>query len=181
MVSNQRIIKYDFGKYAGLNSQYCLTKETINDLETLGYINEPYAWLMGQVFKYMLETRENFDNLLGEQCKEMGLDFDLPLVGYVRNKRINNLCLSLILKTLLKRVHVRRGLKVINEAKAIQFERYMIFVRDFYEKYFIKHPQNKDKVKKRVYLVTEDLTVLDELKKFEINVLILEKILFSLN
>jgi hypothetical protein len=55
---------------------------------------------------------------------------------------------------------------VIDEAKAIHLERYMIFVRDFYEKYFIKHPQNQGKVKRKVYLVTEDLTVLDELKKF---------------
>lgn len=78
--------------------------------------------------------------------------------------------------TLKKRVHVRRGLKVIDEAKAIQFERYMIFVRDFYEKYFIKHPQNKGKVKKNVYLVTEDLTVLDEIKKFEIDILIFGKV-----
>ena len=78
--------------------------------------------------------------------------------------------------TFKKRVHVRRGLKVIDEAKAIQFERYMIFVRDFYEKYFIKHPQNKGKVKKNVYLVTEDLTVLDEIKKFEIDVLIFDKV-----
>ena len=70
---------------------------------------------------------------------------------------------------------------MIDEAKSIHFERYMIFVRDFYEKYFIKHPQNKGKVKKKVYLVTEDLTVLDELKKFEINVFIFDNILFRLN
>ncbi len=81
MVNNPRIIKYDFGKYAGLNSQYCLTKETINDMKSLSFINEPYAWLMGQVFRYMLVTNENFDNLLEEHCRVMGLDFDLPLVG----------------------------------------------------------------------------------------------------
>ncbi len=41
----------------------------------------------------------------------------------------------------------------------------MIYVRDFYEKYFLKYPQNKGKVKKSVYLVTEDPKILDELKK----------------
>ena len=77
----------------------------------------------------------------------MGLDF----------KRINHLYLSLIFKIFLKRVHVRRGLKVIDEAKGTHFERY-----------FIKHPQNKGKVKKIFYLVTKDLTILDEIKEFEI-------------
>ncbi len=60
---------------------------------------------------------------------------------------------------------MRRGLKVLEEAKLIRFETYMIYVRDFYEKYFLKYPQNKGKVAKSVYLVTEDLTILNELKK----------------
>jgi hypothetical protein len=60
---------------------------------------------------------------------------------------------------------VRRGLKVLEEAKPIRFETYMIYVRNFFEKYFLKYPQNKGKVTKSVYLVTEDLTILDELKK----------------
>ena len=41
---------------------------------------------------------------------------------------------------------------MIDEAKAIHIESYMIFVKDFHEKYFIKHPQNKGKMKKKVYL-----------------------------
>ena len=60
---------------------------------------------------------------------------------------------------------MRRGLKVLEEAKLIRFETYMIYVTDFYEKYFYKYPQNKGKVTKSVYLVTEDLTILDELNK----------------
>ncbi len=54
---------------------------------------------------------------------------------------------------------------MLSEAKAIRFEAYMMYVRDFYEKYFLKYPQNKGKVKKSVYLVTEDPTILDEMKK----------------
>ncbi len=46
---------------------------------------------------------------------------------------------------------MRRGLKVLEEAKLIRFETYMIYVRDFYEKYFLINPQNKGKVTKSVY------------------------------
>ena len=60
---------------------------------------------------------------------------------------------------------MRRGLKVLEEALPVPFEKYMIYVGDFYEKYFFKYPQNRGKVKKSVYLVTEDPTILDELKK----------------
>jgi hypothetical protein len=61
---------------------------------------------------------------------------------------------------------VRRGLKVLlKEASTVPFEKYMIYVRDFYEKYFFKYPHKKEKIKKSVYLVTEDPTILDELKK----------------
>ena len=41
----------------------------------------------------------------------------------------------------------------------------MIYVKDFYDKYFNRYPQKIGKVKRRVYLVTEDLGVLEELKK----------------
>ena len=54
---------------------------------------------------------------------------------------------------------------MLEEALPVPFEKYMIYVRDFYEKYFFKYPQNRGKVKKSVYLVTEDPTILDELKK----------------
>jgi hypothetical protein len=59
---------------------------------------------------------------------------------------------------------VRRGLKIIKEAKAIDLKTYMIYVRDFFDKYFLKHPERK-KITKNVYLVTEDLDVLKEALK----------------
>jgi hypothetical protein len=62
---------------------------------------------------------------------------------------------------------VRRGLKIIEEAKAIDLDTYMIYVEDFFVKYFLKYPGKIGKISKSVYLVTEDLGVLEEaLKKF---------------
>ena len=60
---------------------------------------------------------------------------------------------------------MRRGLKILEEAKSITFDTYMLYVKDYYDKYFIKFPQSIGLVKRNVYLVTEDLSVLDELKK----------------
>jgi len=74
---------------------------------------------------------------------------------------------DLKLRFTFKRLHVRRGLKIIQEAKAIDLEAYMLYVEDFYDKYMLKNPDKIGKVRKNVYLVTEDLGVLDEaLKKF---------------
>jgi hypothetical protein len=58
---------------------------------------------------------------------------------------------------------VRRGLKILKEAKAVSLETYMVYVNDFYEKYFLKHPKVSIKnFTKNIYLVTEDLDILKE-------------------
>jgi hypothetical protein len=41
----------------------------------------------------------------------------------------------------------------------------MIYVKDFYDKHFIKNPSHVGKIKKSAYLVTEEPKILDELKK----------------
>jgi hypothetical protein len=41
----------------------------------------------------------------------------------------------------------------------------MRHVEDFYKKYFLKNPSKIGKIRKNVYLVTEDLDVLDEALK----------------
>ena len=47
----------------------------------------------------------------------------------------------------------------------------MTYVNDFYDKYFLKFPGNIGKVNRTVYLVTEDLDVLNEaLKKFVLKI-----------
>jgi len=83
VTGNDRVIKYTFGDYGGLNSQNCLSKQIRNELESnLSFITEPYAWLMGQAFKYMLKTTPYFNELLEEYLRELKIDFDLPIVGY---------------------------------------------------------------------------------------------------
>ena len=58
---------------------------------------------------------------------------------------------------------MRRGLKILKEAKAVSLETYMVYVGDFYEKYFLKHPNVSNKnIIKKIYLVTEDLDILKE-------------------
>ena len=41
----------------------------------------------------------------------------------------------------------------------------MVYVKDFYDKYFLKNPNELSRVKRRVFLVTEEPNVLDDLKK----------------
>jgi hypothetical protein len=57
---------------------------------------------------------------------------------------------------------VRRGLKIIQEAKAIDLEVYMVHVEDFFNKYFLKNPNKREKFTRNVYLVTEDFDVVNE-------------------
>ena len=46
----------------------------------------------------------------------------------------------------------------------------MTYVKDFYDKYFLKNPEKIGKVNRTVYLVTEDLEVLKEaLKKYNVD------------
>jgi hypothetical protein len=63
---------------------------------------------------------------------------------------------------LKNRVHVRRGTKILWEANAVSLENYMRYVKDFYQKYFLNYPEKIGKINRTVYLVTEDLTVLNE-------------------
>jgi hypothetical protein len=61
---------------------------------------------------------------------------------------------------------VRRGLKVLHgEASAYGLDQYMVYVKDFYDKYFLKNPTKDGLVKRSVFLATEEPKVLDELKK----------------
>ena len=64
---------------------------------------------------------------------------------------------------------MRRGVKILWEAKAVNLDSYMTYVKDFYDKYFLKNPEKIGKVNRTVYLVTEDLEVLKEaLTKYNI-------------
>ncbi len=74
---------------------------------------------------------------------------------------------------------MRRGLKTIEEAKAIDLEVYMAHVEDFYKKYFIKNPGKLGTIKKNVYLVTEDVGVLDEALRKYLNLILISQFIYS--
>jgi hypothetical protein len=63
------------------NSQACLTHRTIKQLTNLKFIREPYAWLLGQTFKYILKSNENFGMLLNKTITRLEIDFNHPIVG----------------------------------------------------------------------------------------------------
>ncbi len=81
ITGNKKLIKYKFSEYSGRNAQSCLSKELLNQMKSLNFITEPYAWLMGRVFKYMLKTNGLIDSLFEEHVRELKIDFDQPLVG----------------------------------------------------------------------------------------------------
>ena len=81
ITGNKKLIKYKFSEYSGRNAQSCLSKELLNQIKSLNFITEPYAWLMGRVFKYMLKTNGLIDSLFEEHVRELKIDFDQPLVG----------------------------------------------------------------------------------------------------
>ena len=63
------------------------------------------------------------------------------------------------------RLHVRRGTKIISEAKAVNFGSYMTYAKDFYDKFFMVNADKVGKVNRTIYLVTEDLEVVKEALK----------------
>ena len=63
-------------------------------------------------------------------------------------------------------MNIRRGLKVsTNEAKSYEFKEYMEHAKDFYDKYFMKHPDKLDKTQKTVFVSTEEPNIITEMKK----------------
>ena len=63
-------------------------------------------------------------------------------------------------------MNIRRGLKVsTKEAKSYEFKEYMEHAKDFYDKYFMKHPDKLDKVQKIIFVSTEEPNIITEMKK----------------
>jgi hypothetical protein len=77
------IIPFLFSHYQHANSQDCLKNETNNDIRALSeFIKEPFAWLLGQSFKYLLDTTTHFDTLFQNSLHDLKIDFNYPIVGY---------------------------------------------------------------------------------------------------
>jgi len=80
-VLNENEYLITFGDYCVENSQICITPNTIKTLKKLKFIREPFAWLLGQTFKYFLKENQQFQVLLNETIKRLSIDFNLPIVG----------------------------------------------------------------------------------------------------
>ena len=75
---------FRFPDYQYGNSQKCFTNETNDDMKALSeFIKEPFAWLLGQSFKYLLNKTKHFDTLLSSAVSNLKIDFNFPIVGYL--------------------------------------------------------------------------------------------------
>ena len=62
-------------------------------------------------------------------------------------------------------MNIRRGLKVstkLKEANAVELKNYMIYAKDFYDKYFMKNPGKLNIVTKTVFISTEEPNIIEE-------------------
>ncbi|GAB6022445.1 Fuct6p [Chamberlinius hualienensis] len=98
---------------------------------------DPSAWWIAQLVKYLIRPQEPLAKYLRELLEKM--DFQKPIVG----------------------VHVRRTDKVGTEAAYHSIEEYMEYVNDYYA--YLKLQQ--DVPVKRVYLASDDPSVLEDAKK----------------
>ncbi len=79
--TNTKVFRFSDYQYG--NSQNCITKETNDNIrEVAEFVKEPFAWLLGQSFKYLLNGTKHFDGLLNEAINDLKIDFNFPIVGY---------------------------------------------------------------------------------------------------
>ncbi len=70
-----------FGDYCVENSQICISPDIIKKLRELKFIREPYAWFLGQTFKYFLKPTPDFSLMLNMTIERLKIDFNSPIVG----------------------------------------------------------------------------------------------------
>ncbi|XP_078492262.1 alpha-(1,6)-fucosyltransferase-like [Ciona intestinalis] len=103
----------------------------------------PSVWWVGQFMRYLLRPQAWLDTEVNEAMK--GIDFNDPIVG----------------------IQVRRTDKVGTEAAYHDVKEYMKHVEDWYVKYELKLVKSKStkQVTRRVYIASDDATVLADAKK----------------
>ena len=63
---------------------------------------------------------------------------------------------------------MRRGLKITpgyKEADLVEFDEYMKYAKDFYERYFLINPDKFNIVPKTIFLVSEEPNIITESSK----------------
>ena len=97
----------------------------------------PFVWWIGQFCKYTFKFQASLENEIINKKRHLG--FDKPIVG----------------------VHIRRTDKIDSEALLHEVEEYMYWVELYYNK--LSRKQNIEK--KRVFISTDDVSVVIQLKK----------------
>ncbi|KAK3855023.1 hypothetical protein Pcinc_038548 [Petrolisthes cinctipes] len=98
---------------------------------------DPAAWWVGQFLKYLLKLQPKTQEMLDNMSESLG--FQRPIVG----------------------IHVRRTDKVGTEAAYHSINEYMAHVENYYTKLQLNNPT----LTKRVYLASDDPTVITEAQK----------------
>ncbi|ROT71727.1 hypothetical protein C7M84_009938 [Penaeus vannamei] len=98
---------------------------------------DPFAWWMGQFFKYAMRMNKDFQDYIDNQAREMG--YESPIVG----------------------LQIRRSDKLIHEAVYIDLSVYMEEVEGFYKQLELRQPV----AQRRVFLATDDPNVIPEIKQ----------------
>lgn len=97
--------------------------------------DQPAAWWSGQLYKFALRPTEEAQRLVQQRIESLGVDFSRPIVG----------------------LHVRRTDKIL-EAFEQPIDEYMVKVDEFYDSV------EAVRATRRVYVATDDYSVIKELK-----------------
>ncbi|XP_026478661.1 alpha-(1,6)-fucosyltransferase-like [Ctenocephalides felis] len=97
---------------------------------------DPIVWWIGQILKYLLRPTKNTEDMIKNGMDKLG--YAKPIVG----------------------IHVRRTDKVGTEAALHKVAEYMTHVEDWY-----KQREMSEKVVRRVYVATDDPTVIEEIRQ----------------
>ncbi|KAK4887716.1 hypothetical protein RN001_003987 [Aquatica leii] len=118
-------------------SQYlplAVPEDLVNRLKIIH--GNPIVWWIGQILKYVWKLQPRTTRYINYQMEKIGIEH--PFVG----------------------IQVRRTDKLVNEAKFYSIEKYMDIVDEYYNSIELK----TNFTKRRVYIATEDYSVITETK-----------------
>jgi glycoprotein 6-alpha-L-fucosyltransferase len=115
----------------------------------------PIVWWMGQLIAYVMRPMDNLAALLEETAQVLG--FDSPVVGYTK---IASQGSRSLLYLGCFRLHIRRTDKIGTEASFHSLEEYMDHVEEYFNQLHLTTPVYE----RRVYIASDDPTVLNDAK-----------------
>ena len=80
-IDESQSVIYNFTTYAGSGFQNCLSNEFMGKVRALSWIQEPFAWVHGQFFKYLFRETDFLKKNLADYAESISLNFSLPFVG----------------------------------------------------------------------------------------------------